>query len=67
MLGEFTRLLYDIVLQTNISDLWVWRHDIDGGYSVRGSYALLTKVDVVTSVVASDLIWHKPLKVSVLA
>ncbi|MCI73325.1 YIPF1-like protein, partial [Trifolium medium] len=35
MLGECTGLLYDIVLQTNILDSWIWRHDIGGGYSVR--------------------------------
>jgi hypothetical protein len=69
MLGECTSLLYDIVLQTNISDSWVWRHDIDGGYSVRGAYALLTRVDVANEVVVFNLIWHKlvPLKVSMLA
>ncbi|MCI27527.1 helicase-like protein, partial [Trifolium medium] len=69
MLGECTDLLYDIVLQTNISDSWVWRHDIGGGYSVRGAYALLTTRDAVNAAVASDLIWHiqVPLKVSVLA
>ncbi|GAU22937.1 hypothetical protein TSUD_326630 [Trifolium subterraneum] len=54
---------------TNISDSWIWRHDIGVGYSVRGACSLLTTRDVVTTVGASDLIWHKhvPLKVSVLA
>ncbi|MCI17738.1 70 kDa peptidyl-prolyl isomerase, partial [Trifolium medium] len=46
-----------------------WRHDIGGGYSVRGAYDLLTTLDVVDADATSDLIWHKqvPLKVSVLA
>jgi hypothetical protein len=69
MLGECTGLLNDIVLHTNISDSWLWRHDTDGGYSVKGAYALLTRVDVVNEAATSDLIWHKlvPLKVSVMA
>ncbi|GAU15300.1 hypothetical protein TSUD_03680 [Trifolium subterraneum] len=68
-LAECTSLLYAIVLHTNISDSWIWRHDISGGYSVGGAYSLLTTMDVVTTLGVSDLIWHKqvPLKVSVLA
>ncbi|MCI75951.1 hypothetical protein A2U01_0097220, partial [Trifolium medium] len=66
MLGECTGLLYDIVLQPNSSNLWIWRHDIGSGYSVRGAYAILTTTDAGTTTVASDLIWHNqvPLKVS---
>ncbi|GAU33103.1 hypothetical protein TSUD_259540 [Trifolium subterraneum] len=69
LLAECTGLLHDIVLHTNISDSWMWRHDIIGGYSVRGAYSLLTTMDVVTTLGVSNLIWHKqvPLKVSVLA
>jgi hypothetical protein len=69
MLGECIDLLHTIVLQTNISDSWIWRHGIGGGYSVRGAYSVLTTLDGVTTAGASDLIWHKqvPLKVSVLA
>ncbi|GAU41540.1 hypothetical protein TSUD_140710 [Trifolium subterraneum] len=52
-----------------VNYLWIWRHDIGGGYSVRGAYSLLTTLDAVTTAGVSDLIWHKqvPLKVSVLA
>ncbi|GAU44618.1 hypothetical protein TSUD_378960 [Trifolium subterraneum] len=69
LLAECTGLLHAIVLHTNISDSWIWRHDISGGYSVRGAYSLLTSMDVATTSGVSDLIWHKqaPLKVSVLA
>ncbi|MCI45923.1 receptor-like kinase, partial [Trifolium medium] len=45
MLGECWNLLYDFVLQPNISDYWLWRHDTGGGYSVRGAYNLLTTMD----------------------
>ncbi|MCI00433.1 cysteine-rich receptor-like protein kinase, partial [Trifolium medium] len=74
------RRLFDLATNKSISvadmcelgweeDLWVWRYDMAGGYSVRGAYALLTTADATTPAVASDLIWHKhvPLKVSVLA
>ncbi|GAU52005.1 hypothetical protein TSUD_418090 [Trifolium subterraneum] len=69
MLGECIGLLHTIVLQTNISDSWIWRYDIGGGYSVRGAYSVLTTLDGVIMAGASELIWHKqvPLKVSVLA
>ncbi|GAU19761.1 hypothetical protein TSUD_78870 [Trifolium subterraneum] len=59
LLVECTGLLHDIVLHTNISDSWIWRHDISGGYSVREAYSLLTTMDVVTTLGVSDLIWHK--------
>ncbi|PNX88489.1 kinesin-like protein [Trifolium pratense] len=44
-----------------------WR-DIGGGYSVRGSYDLLTTSDADDHGATMDLIWHKqvPLKVSIL-
>jgi hypothetical protein len=69
MLVECRNLLFDIVLQPNISDHWLWRHHPGGGYSVRGAYNLLTTTDALDTDAASNLIWHKhvPLKVSVLA
>jgi hypothetical protein len=45
MLGECRNLLYDIVLQPNILDHWLWRHDTVGGYSVRDVYQVLTIMD----------------------
>ncbi|MCH98404.1 receptor-like protein kinase ANXUR2, partial [Trifolium medium] len=65
MLGECRGLLIDIVMQPNISDQWLWRHDIGGGYSVRGAYNLLTTMASHGVDASSDLIWHKhvPLKV----
>ncbi|GAU32127.1 hypothetical protein TSUD_218780 [Trifolium subterraneum] len=59
LLEECTSLLYDMVLQTNSTDSWIWRHDIGGGYSVRGAYSLLTTLEDVTTVGVSALIWHK--------
>ncbi|MCI43990.1 cysteine-rich receptor-like protein kinase, partial [Trifolium medium] len=52
----------------NISDHWLWRHDIVGGYSVRGAYDLLNTTDAADVAATSDLIWHTqvPAKVSVL-
>ncbi|GAU20182.1 hypothetical protein TSUD_352460 [Trifolium subterraneum] len=69
LLLECTGLLLATVLQTNSSDSWIWRHDIGGGYSVRGAYSLLAAREDGTTTGSADLIWHQhvPLKVSVLA
>ncbi|PNX63699.1 receptor-like protein kinase ANXUR2, partial [Trifolium pratense] len=42
MLGECSSLLLNISLQAHSSDRWQWRPDPDTGYSVRGTYQLLT-------------------------
>jgi hypothetical protein len=62
-------LLSDIVLQSNVADQWLWRHDPGGGYIVQGAYTLLTCTQVPTEVATTTLIWHKqvPVNVSVLA
>ncbi|GAU46775.1 hypothetical protein TSUD_402860 [Trifolium subterraneum] len=48
---------------------WQWKPNLDGGYSVRGAYQLLTSQQPVALDVAEELIWHKqvPLKVSIFA
>ncbi|XP_039688698.1 uncharacterized protein [Medicago truncatula] len=48
---------------------WVWLPDPFVGYSVRGSYHMLTSRDVPLRDPASSLIWHNqvPLKVSLFA
>ncbi|GAU47078.1 hypothetical protein TSUD_192040 [Trifolium subterraneum] len=69
MVAECRGLLSNIVLQTTEADKWVWRHDPDGGYTVRGAYNLLTRTDMVVEDDPTDLIWHKqvPTNVSILA
>ncbi|MCI40079.1 helicase-like protein [Trifolium medium] len=69
MLGECRNLLSNIVFQPNVVDQWVWRHDPGGGYTVQGTYNLITSREFQDAEATSDLIWHKqvPLKVSVLA
>ncbi|MCI92496.1 hypothetical protein A2U01_0113792, partial [Trifolium medium] len=46
-------------MQSNISDSWVWKHDVGNDYSVRGAYHLLTNMDTYDADEISDLIWHK--------
>jgi hypothetical protein len=60
---------YDLVLQPNVADQWLWRHDPGGGYTVRGAYTLLTRTEASDEVATTTLIWHKqiPVKVSMLA
>ncbi|GAU21182.1 hypothetical protein TSUD_10990 [Trifolium subterraneum] len=67
-LAECKALLLNVILQLNISDRWIWRHDIENGYSVMVAYALLTSMDRQGADANSDLIWHKqvPVKVSLL-
>jgi hypothetical protein len=69
LLGELRSVLANFVLQPNVTDQWVWRHDPGGGYSTRGAYEILTAQDVHDTAAISVLIWHKqvPLKVSVMA
>jgi hypothetical protein len=69
LLVECRNLLYDLVLQPNIADQWLWQHDPDGGYTIRGAYTLLTHTAVPDEVATTTLIWHKqvPAKASVLA
>jgi hypothetical protein len=52
-------LLLDIVLQHNISDQWLWWHDVGGGYFVKDVYHLLTTTDPPSEDATLDLIWHK--------
>ncbi|PNX74762.1 O-acyltransferase WSD1, partial [Trifolium pratense] len=51
------------------SDRWQWQSDPDLGYTVRGTYHLLTTIDSVTVDDAEHLIWHPqvPLKVFIFA
>ncbi|GAU28621.1 hypothetical protein TSUD_55650 [Trifolium subterraneum] len=69
LLGECQTLLFTISLQAHSLDRWLWRPDVDDGYTVRGAYQLLTAQDVVPLDAATDLICHPrvPLKVSILA
>jgi hypothetical protein len=41
MLRECRSVLANVLLQPNVIDHWVWRHDPSGGYTVRGAYNLL--------------------------
>ncbi|MCH79554.1 cysteine-rich receptor-like protein kinase [Trifolium medium] len=69
MLPECRTLLVDIILQPNIADLWRWRHDPGGGYTVKSAYLRLTTRDHHEVDTMSTLLWHPqvPVKVSVLA
>jgi len=39
-------LNFDVSMQTNVSDQWVWLPDPSGGYFVQGVYSMLTMKDV---------------------
>ncbi|AES69544.1 hypothetical protein MTR_3g031290 [Medicago truncatula] len=67
-LEECRALLTDVSLQVSVSDRWVWLPDPVEGYTVRGSYHLLTSNDALLRDPTTSLIWHTqaPLKVSLL-
>jgi hypothetical protein len=69
MLRECRSVLANVLLQPNVIDHWVWRHDPSGGYTVRGDYSMLAFKELHDEEAPIDMIWHKqvPLKVSVLA
>ncbi|AES88225.2 transmembrane protein, putative [Medicago truncatula] len=56
-LEECRALLTDVSLQDFVSDRWVWLPDPLVGYSVLGSYHMLTSRDVPLRDPASSLIW----------
>jgi len=58
MLAECRTLLLDVSLFPNVSDRWVWLPDPSGGYTVRGSYDLLTAQELVVNDSALELVWH---------
>jgi len=65
---EYSVLLYNIVLQENISDDWRWLLDPSHVYSVRGAYRFLTNSGELVDRTLVDDIWHKqiPSKVSLM-
>lgn len=65
-LEECRTLLTDVSFQDFVSDRWVWLPDPVEGYTVRGSYPMLTTRDVPLRDPALSIIWHNhvPLKVS---
>ncbi|KAK2419896.1 hypothetical protein QL285_030707 [Trifolium repens] len=69
MVRECQALFHVLSFQAQYPDKWLWRHDPDRGYSVRGAYQLLTSQQPSALNVAEDLIWHQqiPLKVSIFA
>jgi len=69
MVGECRHLLNSFVVQSDVSDRWQCLADIAGGYTVSGSYRILTTQAAPLVDVTGDLVWHKqvPMKVSSLA
>ncbi|GAU15917.1 hypothetical protein TSUD_41400 [Trifolium subterraneum] len=69
MLGECQTLLLSVSLQDHHSNRWQWQPDLEGGYTVRCAYHLLTEQETVPLGAAAGLIWHPRvrLKVSILA
>jgi hypothetical protein len=39
---DCARLLDNILLQDNVNDKWIWKHDLVEGYSVKGVYHIIT-------------------------
>jgi hypothetical protein len=58
LLVECRGLLFDFVLHPTVADWWVWRPDLDSGYTVRGAYGLLTFREVQVAEASLALIWH---------
>jgi hypothetical protein len=55
-LEECRALLFNVSLQDFVSDRWVWLPDPDEGYSIRGSYHLLTTTNTPLVDPAASLI-----------
>lgn len=44
LVEECRQLLNGVVLQSDISDRWLWESNTDDVYTVRGAYQILTTV-----------------------
>jgi hypothetical protein len=55
MLRECQTLLFNLYVQAQIPDTWLWQPDPVNSYSVRDAYQLLTSQDSVTLDAAEDL------------
>jgi len=66
---ECVMLLHHVVLQDDIQDHWRWLIDPIHGYTVRGTYRLLTSSDDHLERSTVSNVWHKlvPSKVSLFA
>ena len=42
MLAECRTLLSNVLLQPNVIDIWQWHPELEGCYSVRSGYEILT-------------------------
>ena len=62
-------VLANVVLQDAETDAWLWRPNVDDGYTVRGVYQMLMRQEMHNHDVVSDAPWHKsvPLKVFICA
>lgn len=67
--GVCRQLLDDVPVQANIIDRRQWDLDIYDGYTVRGTYQILTALVSSTIDATRELVWHKqvPMKVSIVA
>jgi len=45
LVGEVKFLLSNVSLQVSSSDSWLWRPNIDDGYTVCGVYQMLIQLD----------------------
>jgi len=59
MLEECRILLDTIVVQVNISDRCQWDPDPSDGFSVKGTYHILTSTVLPQVDATVDLVWHK--------
>ncbi|XP_024632642.1 uncharacterized protein [Medicago truncatula] len=69
LLAECRLLLANVSLQPLSYDVWQWHPDPSQGYTIRGTYALLTNQEEQQNGLCEELVWHKqvPLKVSIFA
>jgi hypothetical protein len=58
-LQECSLLLSNLVLQPQIADQWLWQYDLGGGYSVRSTYDLVTRMEAPEEVLTTELLWPK--------
>jgi len=69
VVGEFTLLLHNVILEVDKDDRWLWTLDSSKAFTVRSAYNFLTTQHPIAQPVVVSSLWHKdvPLKVVLFA
>jgi len=65
VVGEFTLLLQNVILQVDKDDRWIWTLESSKALTVRSAYNFLTTHQPIASPVEVSSLWHKDVSLKV--